>query len=308
MYKKIYTFLLYSILIILLLGFTPLLNPTPGFWYQQYFPNLHGASVKDVVFTDSLTGYAITGVDSFSTAYILKTTNAGDNWFNSLTDNTGFNKIQFLNNNTGFVSRMFIPPGGNLMYKTTSGGNNWFTVNTPSDIIPIGMSVVNEDSIWIASPTVGGGGIYRTTNGGTSWTLQYDSPIPDRIYMYNGRIGFMGSDLSLNKTTNSGDNWFPVPGGGFMDIHFVDSLTGWKSNVDMKKTTDGGLSWVTENMPNGGIISNSNIQSISVINPDTIWGSGGGVYYVGGRYRATLYRTINGGVNWFFKSLIPLLG
>jgi hypothetical protein len=53
--------------VILLLGFAVPVNMV-GNWYQQFMPNLHGAVVKDITFTDSLTGYAITGLDSFNTA------------------------------------------------------------------------------------------------------------------------------------------------------------------------------------------------------------------------------------------------
>ena len=70
-------------------------------WYQQYFPNLNGSTIKDMTFLDSLTGFAVTNTQYIIVqAYILKTTNGGDNWYNIYTYtppavNIGFTRIQF---------------------------------------------------------------------------------------------------------------------------------------------------------------------------------------------------------------------
>ena len=49
-------------------------NP-PGAWRQQFMPEIQGLDIADVVFLDSLTGYAVAKLN-----YILKTTNGGENW------------------------------------------------------------------------------------------------------------------------------------------------------------------------------------------------------------------------------------
>ncbi len=273
-----------------------------GTWQQQFMPNLHGAIIKDITFTDSLTGYAVTNVDSFSTAYILKTTNSGNTWFNSLTENRAFTKVIFLNSNTGFVGRVTVSTQ-RAIYKTTNGGTNWDSLYTPFDIAPIGMSLLNEDTIWIADDVISIGGIYRTTNGGINWVQQYGAGggNPSKIYMYNGRTGFMCNTSNLYKTTNSGVNWSAVPGGGFIDIHFIDSLTGWKSGNGMKKTTDGGLSWLTQTLPSGANIITSAMSGFTVINKDTIYGAGGIVSFGGDKFSGIIYRTTNGGNNWLYQ-------
>jgi hypothetical protein len=43
------------------------------------------------------------------------------------------------------------------------------------------------------------------------------------------------------------------------------------------------------------------MQRFKNINRDTIWGVGGYLDYGGGRERAIIYRTINGGANWEFQ-------
>ncbi len=107
------------------------------------------------------------------------------------------------------------------------------------------------------------------------------------------------------KTTNSGVSWFAIATGtqaGWLDIHFVDSLTGWRcSPFGMKKTTDGGFNWVTEILPYGGIIQTNGIGSFSVINRDTLWGNGGYVLYPNNRVAPFLNRTTDGGNTWFFQ-------
>ena len=69
----------------------------------------------------------------------------------------------------------------------------------------------------------------------------------------------------------------------------------------MKKTTDGGLSWVNQILPQGGIIITSQVLKFSKNSKDTIWGSGGDVFYGAGQFRGVLFKTTNGGNNWLFQ-------
>ncbi|MBK8980788.1 MAG: hypothetical protein IPM38_00325 [Ignavibacteria bacterium] len=75
-----------------------------GGWYQQFMPDLNGQPLSDVIFLDSLKGFAITD-NNFTndTGYIIKTTNGGDNWNIVYSDNRDFKAIQFINLNTGFI-------------------------------------------------------------------------------------------------------------------------------------------------------------------------------------------------------------
>jgi photosystem II stability/assembly factor-like uncharacterized protein len=287
---------------ILLLGFAIPLNPPNGSWNRQIMPDLHGATLKDITFTDSLTGYAVTSVDSFNTGYILKTTDGGDSWFTSLSESSGFTKLGFVNNMTGYVGR-YIAANNNTLYRTTNGGGSWIVVNTPTDVKPVDLSVLSADLLWIVDDIPFAGGVFRTTDGGISWERQFNGNNPSGIYMHNERIGFItgGTSASFRKTTDGGFNWSTIPGGPFLEIFFIDSLTGWKANGDMKKTTDGGLNWVTQILPTGGIILNSGIAGFSVLNRDTIFGAGGNISNGGVHRRGILYRTTNGGENWLFQ-------
>lgn len=288
------------------LGFTD--TPTPFGWYQQFMPNLNGHQISDIFFLDSLTGWAVTpGVVLNDTAYVLKTTNSGDNWFiaNVRTGQfVGHNKIKFLNSLTGFVCGNFQTTGYRGINKSTDGGFNWIALNNPpTTAVFDDMAILDENTIWLAASSSAGGGVFFTSNGGTNWIYQasFGSSNPAHIYMYNANLGFIDAG-GLRRTTDGGTTWTPIPGAGnFLDMHFKDSLTGWKCNQDMKKTTDGGLTWSIETLPNGGNILFNYLINFSNVNKDTLWGVGGNLFYGGGQFRGMIYHTTNGGNNWLFQ-------
>jgi len=288
---------------ILLLGFAVPVNLPNGTWYQQFLPPINNRPISDIIFLDSLTGFAVTPYVVNDTAYILKSTNGGDNWDRVFVGPTnsigGFNKVQFLNLSTGYVC-------GNFLRKTTNGGLNWFTVNT-SGIFPMYMRVWNEDTIWLIDSDVFAGGVFFTSNGGFNWQQQFSdgNQNPNKIYMYNARIGFMSNSSALPniyKTTNGGANWVVNVSGQYIrDMFFIDSLTGWYSHgTGVYKTTNCGNNWITQILPTGGNIFITGVNKFSALNKDTLWAVGG-VMAVGSGSRGILYRTIDGGNNWLFN-------
>ena len=276
---------------IIVLGFALPLNPPNGFWYQQFMPNPAGGQIRDIYFIDSLTGFAV------SDSSILKTTSGGDSWAVKLTGYYIFNRIKFINSATGFVGG-----GNNTILKTTNSGENWTPIILPS-IYPFDMSVVSVDSIWLVNTNGLTGGIFRTTNGGANWEQQLNlgSQNPGKIYMYNSRIGFASTGAGLYKTTNSGTNWNNVSGNEtFFDMYFKDSLNGWKSRQLMDRTTDGGITWITQTLPTGGNIILNYLLKFAYVKTDTIFGVGGLAIVPNGA-RGFIYRSINGGNTWEYQ-------
>jgi photosystem II stability/assembly factor-like uncharacterized protein len=296
---KLSTLLFYLCIFVFIVALEFPHNPA-GNWYQQFMPNLNGRTIVDITFTDSLTGYAVTSLPSLTdTAFILKTTNSGDNWVINHRDSAFvFRRIQFINQNTGFA-------GGTHFMKTTNAGNNWQLMS--QSLFFDDMFVLNNDTAWFAKSENLTGGVFFTFNGGANWQNQINlgSQNPNHIYMYNARIGFICEDnVYLRKTTNGGASWSsPISGeNGFTDMYFIDSLTGWKCSVfGMKKTTNGGLNWVTQILPSGGIIQTNGISSFSNISKDTIWANGGYVLFPNNQIRSILNRTTNGGDTWRFQ-------
>jgi len=271
--------------------------PPPSGWYQQNMPDtVIGRQLSDVAFVDSLTGFAVTSLSGSLPAFILKTTNGGDNWFISGTNDDNYSRILFFNKDTGIVSTFM------KFYITTNQGLNWIIQNTPDPIILQDFYAFNLDTIWTVSADWLTGGVYRTTNGGQNWSLIWNYPgeNPTKIYMYNARIGFICNDVNhLYKTTDGGFNWTFMNGGGFGDIYFLDSLTGYKCEPVVKKTTDGGMSWENQVIPNTG--APNSFFEFSFINKDTIWGVGGRIPFGSMSYRGIIYKTTNGGINWGYQ-------
>jgi photosystem II stability/assembly factor-like uncharacterized protein len=282
-----------------------------GNWYQQFMPNIGSKQITDITFLDSLTGFAVASRNiNPDTSSILRTTDGGDSWQIIFAQaQRRFSRIKFINSLTGFIS------GGSgsgtpYLYKSIDGGNNWLIIPgaTLGTAFWKDMAVLNEDTLWLVDDNSLNGGVFFTSNGGANWQNQFSagSQNPEKIYMFNARIGFISDNSgssSIRKTTNGGLNWnVNVSGRFFFDMQFVDSLTGWYSHgSNVYKTTDGGNSWITQILPTGGIILTSNISSFSILSRDTIWGAGGQLFYGGGRFRAMLFRTTNGGDNWLFQ-------
>jgi len=296
--NKLSSFLFYFSIFLFIIAFNFAHNPPSG-WYQQSLPNINGASIRDITFTDSLNGYLVTSIGG-NNSYILKTTNGGDNWTIKFSHNDPFVRLKFINASTGFTNAY------TKIFKTTDSGENWFSIDLPQ-IFGDDMYVLNEDTIWLAMSEGFTGGVFRTTNGGTNWIRQYSGNNPDKIYMFNSRIGFIANNkfgISTKKTTDGGFNWFTVLNEGFTDIYFIDSLTGWKcwNELDsIKKTTNGGVNWTKLLLPpTGGFFSLSAIRKFSFINKDTIWGVGaGGNTSLG--FRGLIYKSTNGGQTWGYQ-------
>jgi photosystem II stability/assembly factor-like uncharacterized protein len=78
--EKLSSLSFFLTILLFLIAFNFSDNPV-GNWYQQFLPNIGNTSVSGVFFLDSLTGWAVTYSSNVNdTGYILKTTNAGDNW------------------------------------------------------------------------------------------------------------------------------------------------------------------------------------------------------------------------------------
>jgi len=308
--NKLSTLLFYSSIIAFIIAFNFAHNPKGG-WTQQFLPFMNDRPLSDMTFIDSLTGYGITGDGTVGdTNYIIKTSDGGENWvivnrlFRDLT------RVIFINKNTGFVCGGYNDVGG-IVLKSTNTGINWFSLNANFANHFTDMFVLSEDTIWLTDDNGFNGGIFNTNNGGINWFSQFQSlgNNPSQIYMINSNTGFISGNNStyLSRTTNGGNNWINIPSenGFYYDMYFIDSLTGWKSRGEIKKTTNGGLNWIAQVLPtgpiNGGVILGPYAFSFSNINQDTIWSDGGQIFYGGGQFRGILYRSTNGGSNWYYQ-------
>ena len=302
LFSKTLTFLTVLCLLVFFASFGFKDSRTSG-WYQQWFPNMNGSTITSMTFLDSLTGYAVTSTNSSVQAYILKTTNGGDNWniiytYVPPSTNSGFRKIQFANSNTGFASTNYTN-----FFKTTNAGLNWIDLSSVifSDD---DMAVINADTILAVSSSGLDGGVFRSTNGGLNWQAlgpTGGSGQPNIIYMFNKDIGFSDDNSvgsRMKKTTNGGVNWtLLAPNESFADIKLIDSLTGWKCSGDIKKTTDGGINWNLQQLPQ---LFSNNMINLSISNINKQWGVGG-FTVINNKAYGIMYKSTNGGINWGYQ-------
>lgn len=276
-------------------------------WQMQTLPNLNGKLISGVTFLDTLTGFLITNNDtSTDSCYIIKTTNGGLNWSNKLTFKGGLSKIHFIDFFTGYASGG-TNSGTSKLYKTTNTGNNWFLYNSPSANFFTDMSFANKDTFWLADDDGLIGGLFRSTDGGLTWQNQYYSfnQNPDKIYMVNKNLGFMSRNGSYTgRTINGGENWQITPDdSAFRYIAFADSLNGWKSFVNLQKTTDGGQTWFWQKLPivPGASYNHKIAMDFYTFNRDTVFAVGGGFAYGNTLEKGLVYKTTNGGLNWGYQ-------
>jgi hypothetical protein len=210
------TIIFYLAILFFIIGFN-FSDRMAGNWYQQFLPNIGGRTITDVFFLDSLTVWAVTNATNQNpdTTFVLKTTNSGDNWviqYRKVQTGGGFSgyfKIFFLDQNTRYSC------GATWFEKTTNGGLNWSTANALSNAY-LDMSILSTDTIWLVSSDGLTGGVFFTGNGGANWQNQLNigSQNPEKIYMFNSRIGYisrnMGSSGYVRKTTNGGLDKFYV--------------------------------------------------------------------------------------------------
>lgn len=267
-------------------------------------PNINGSTIKDILFIDSLYGFAVTTSNSSLQQYILRTTNGGDNWsinytFNTPNANWYFEKIQFINNNSiGYAISW------TEIFKTTNRGDNWTIIQ--NDLYPDDIYIINEDTMFAAKGNSFNGGVYRSINGGYNWqmiwTLGLGGDNPSKIYMYSKNFGFCCqinySESRFRRTTDGGFTWIQINDTNFKDIKFADTLIGYKlfSN-SVKKTTDGGITWNWQSYPRNLSFTGN---KISLINKDTLWFVGPTVMYNSFPYGVVL-KTTNGGANWGYQ-------
>lgn len=170
----------------------------------QNFPyNVFISSLNSIVFTDSLTGFV-----GGPPCRILKTTDAGNGWYvtnlTGLTDTMGtIYKIFFISTTRGWA----VTSRGGIL-KTTDAGENWIA-QLNVGIYAAFKSIFFIDSLNGWAVWGGYNGIYNTTNGGENWVQRTDIQIYQASDIYfSASNGFIINFLELDKSLDSGNNWF----------------------------------------------------------------------------------------------------
>jgi photosystem II stability/assembly factor-like uncharacterized protein len=243
-----------------------------------------------------------------------------------------FNNTSYISGRTNGIA--FHPTNQNIFYiaaaqggvwKTTDGGINWTALTDGLPTLACGDIAVdqtNPNIIYLgtgelnySSDSQYGNGIYKSTNAGASWIqVATVSLVGNRcsqiaIDPTNSNIVYMAGNLGVFKSTNAGINWVTTSSGTNANCLIISSVspqtiyitTGGTSAGLIRKSTDGGSTWVTltNGLPSSGMgriqlaLANSNQQILYA----SISNSSGAL--VG------LYRTTNAGSNWTSQATSP---
>lgn len=213
-------------------------------WYGTFTDT--SRNFVSVSFTSALTGYALTN------DRVYRTLNGGTSWQLIYSDSSAwFLTVCFVNDSTGFIGTTV------SILKTDNYGNTW-------NIVKVTTNPIN--TIHFPSPQTGyfAGGpnysdqIYVTNNLGQSFSnlLLGQQSIKERLFFLNDSVGYLAGwyGSCLAKTTNRGQTWVPLNAlvdAQAWDVHFSDVTNGHYIDNSggfskIKRTSDGGNSWVTD--------------------------------------------------------------
>ena len=224
-------------------------------------------------------------------------------------DYNDYRAIVFISPKKGWTVGASFDVNPGVLRETNDGGRTWDKVELDIDKNLTNIYFYENKHGW----AVGDGGmIIHTKDGGRRWGFQQSNvftPLAG-VYFANDKVGYaIGAYETVLKTTNGGRGvgWKVISGGSIPEgqgndpaymynaVYFDDELTGWVAglyvdpvaqtqNSVIRKTTDGGMTWVdqptnTEDM----------INDIFFINASTGWAVG---------ENGVILHTTNSGETW----------
>ncbi|MEO1574025.1 MAG: glycosyl hydrolase, partial [Pseudomonadota bacterium] len=236
----------------------------------------------------------------------------------------------------------YVAVGSGGIYETKNGGTTWtpiFENETSYSIGSITLDPSNPSTIWagtgenVSGRHVGyGDGVYRSLDGGQSWTnmglkasehigmVRVDPRDSDVVYVAaQGPLWSAGGERGLYKTTDGGETWEKILGGGdytgvgevhldprnpdvlyantWQHVRSVAALMDGGPETAIHKSTDGGETWTKLSTGLPDEVMGKIGMAISPQNPDVIYAQIELTQRKGG-----FYRSENGGASWTKQS------
>jgi len=240
--------------------------------------------------------HAWAGQDAGEIAYTL---NGGRQWIRASVQ--GFDvfgeifAVAFADSSTGWAGGADAFFGGSrgVLSHSSDGGKTWAEQLEFSDFTFNGLEAIDPLTAFAVGgfDFVGGGLVLRTTNGGLFW--QDVTPASEgfrEVFFLDPITGWIAG-ASIYKTTDSGTSWTKQTGDGnteFTAVSFADAQNGWAVGFNnlVLHTTDGGQTWVTQNV---GAPPLTAINGVTAIDANTAWIAG---------WNGFVARTTNAGQTW----------
>jgi photosystem II stability/assembly factor-like uncharacterized protein len=198
-----------------------------------------------------------------------------------------------------------------LIASQVNSKDYWLSTNSPTTQLLRRVCFTDDLTGWAAGDR---GTIIHTKDGGDTWDLQnsgVETGIAD-IFFLNDHMGWAlvwsvsnPTGTIILKTKNGGENWtpenYPEPDKYMRKIFFMDSLRGWMGGSPdaFVYTTDGGMEW-TNVVIDSGVLGH--LPPINFSFFDSNYGfANGGIFDIAG----VIWKTINGGINWFSMAVGP---
>lgn len=179
---------------------------------------------------------------------IYKSTNGGTSWLGPYgTTEIGGSKILSIASSFTGVDTVYAGAINGRIFRTVNAGLNWTNV-TDSSILPnryatdISVNPNNSREVYVTFGGFGSGHIFKSSNSGLNWqNISGNLPdvpgqcvVTDPVYTQNV---YLGNDLGVYVTTNSGVNWNEYMSG--MPYALVFDLTIVYPNRKLRSTTHG---------------------------------------------------------------------
>ncbi len=208
--------------------------------------------ISSLTFMNQTTGIAMGNSNGFEN-YIFKTTNAGSNWFNTLTfSSRRMLKVKSLpNTGTAFASGFLIDTINLVITKfttakTTDFGANWIINDlNPAAYLP-GLALVNENIFFTSGRAEGNyhAIIFKSTNGGNVFVSQTGTELPSSFKLYQNYPNPFNPSTRIN---------FDISKPGFVKIS-VYNLLGREVSVSVNEYLNTGsytTGWDASAHPSG---------------------------------------------------------
>ena len=239
--------------------------------YKWINPNPEPYLLYDIYFLNSTQGWS---VGESSTA--IKTTDGGLSWEQiDIPVQAQLQRVYFADENNGWI--LGGDPLGALdgaILKTTDGGRNWknYQPNPQQAYAFLDISMVNKRVGYIA----GFEGIFKTTNGGGNWVNTGGTGWATSVFFLDTLTGWATGVQKVLRTTDGAKTWNLIKEFHWTftrRIKFINDKVGWVIGGGMydqygtiRKTTDGGNSWVLQDSIGGsGYYDMEIIDSLNVL-------------------------------------------